>query len=111
MRTIYIDENFICHSDYAEGRTEITTSSLDSIPDSILKFYIYVPAGTIYTKSNGTTIKGEFAQCLDSVSADMEQMRSKITEYELDAAQREYERQLLTEYESALTEIERALGV
>ena len=30
---------------------------------------------------------------------------------ELDAAQREYERQLLAEYESALHEIEKALGV
>lgn len=30
---------------------------------------------------------------------------------ELDAAQREYERQILAEYESALTEIETALGV
>lgn len=30
---------------------------------------------------------------------------------ELDAAQREYERQMLAEYESALAEIEKALGV
>ena len=73
MRTIYIDDSFICHSDYAEGRTAVQTTALDNVCDEALRFYIYVPVGSTCTMPNGITGKGEFVQCVNSASADMAQ--------------------------------------
>lgn len=71
MRTIYLDFDFICHADYAEGRTPVETAALDNVCDAALPCYIYVPEGKSYTKPNGNTVKGEFVQCFDSRAADL----------------------------------------
>ena len=80
MRTIYIDSNFVCHADYVEGRTAVETDTLDGVCDTALPFYIYVPVGSTYEKPNGVIVKGEFVQCLDVKSADMEQLKSKLAD-------------------------------
>ena len=94
MKTIYLDEDFICHAEYAEGRTSVETTVLDYVCDTALPFYRYVPPGKRWVKPNGMMVKGEFTQCLDSAEADKLQ-----TQY------------MLAEYEAALSAIETALGV
>lgn len=89
MRTIYIDSNFICHAEYADGRTAVETAALDNVCDAALVCYIYVPEGMSYVKPNGNTLKGEFIQCIDSRVAGI--------------LQRQYETQLAAA-EAAYTE-------
>ena len=98
MRALYIDYDFKVHTTDAEGRTAIETDAFDGMPDQVTECYRFVPDGSSYTKPGGVTVHGVFIQPF-------------VTENDLDASQREYERQLLAEYEAALSEIEAALGV
>lgn len=61
MRTIYIDSDFICHADNAEGRTAIQTGILDSICDNALSCYQFTPA------HDG---KVDYCQCINTDKAD-----------------------------------------
>ena len=98
MRTIYIDSDFKCHTVNDGTMTVVETEAFDGKCDTYIEGYRYVPAGESWTRSDGVVFQGE--------------MIAPWKDYaELDAAQREYERQLLAEYESALAEIEAALGV
>lgn len=78
MKKIYIDSNFICHSDYAEGRTAVETAALDNVCDAALICYIYVPEGETYIKPNGNRVEGEFIQCFDSRVAEMLQRQYEV---------------------------------
>ena len=87
MRTIYIDSENKCHTSNDGTMTAVETDFFDGKCDTFVEGYCY------------------------------EVRENSISIYpwkpydELDTAQREYERQLLAEYESALAEIEAALGV
>ena len=106
MKTIYIDSDFKCHTTNQGGvYTAVETDVFDGKCDVYIEGYRYVPAGSTWTRSDGVVFAGEM-----------------VTPWklwaELDAAQREYEREQLAavsaqnaEYEAALTEIEAALGV
>lgn len=119
MRTLYVDYDFKVYTTNAEGRMAIETDVFDGISDYVVECYRFVPSGSSYTKPNGLTVHGEFIQPF-------------VTENELYIAQREYEQkriseleienttllegmaqsqQTIDEYEQALTEIEKALGV
>lgn len=98
MKTLYVDSYFKVYTECADGRTVIETNVFDDMPKQVLECYIFVPVGKSYTKPNGEVIRGEFIQPF-------------VTEKELDTAQRAYEKQLIAEYETALSEIETALGV
>lgn len=105
MKTIYIDSDFKCYVTAGEGRTQVETAVFDGKCDAYIEGYRFVPAGQTWTRADGTVFVGEMIAPWKPWD-------------ELDAAQREYERQqyqALTaqnaEYESALTEIETALGV
>lgn len=102
---IYIDDEFKCHTQAADGLTAVETDFFDGMCAAYIEGYRFVPDGEIWTAADGTVYPGEM-----------------ITPWkpweELDAVQREYEREqyeTLTaqnaEYESALSEIETALGV
>ena len=102
---IYIDADFKCHTALKEGRTALETDFFEGKCAAYIEGYRFVPAGKTWTAEDGTVYPGEM-----------------ITPWkpwaELDAKQREYEREqyeTLTaqnaEYEAALSEIETALGV
>lgn len=85
---IYVDSNFHCHTTNPDGIYREVEN-----PFFAGKCNVFVE-GFCYDDSKGYV-----------------QIYSWKPYTELDAAQREYEKQLLAEYESALSEIEAALGV
>ena len=97
MRTIYIDAEFKCHVSDDGTMTAVETAFFDGKCDAFVEGYRYIPEGESWTREDGEIFTG---------------MVAPWKPYdELDDAQHEYERQLLAEYESALAEIEAALGV
>lgn len=96
MRKLYIDSDFKLHTTNAEGRTSIETDAFDGMSDFIIECYIFIPKGKSYTKPNGIKVHGEFIQPF-------------VSEKELDAAQREFERAQLAEYKKELAELDAAL--
>ena len=102
---IYIDDEFKCHTQAADDRTAVETDFFDGMCSAYIEGYRFVPAGEIWTAADGTAFRGEMISPWKPWA-------------ELDAKQREYEREqyeTLTaqnaEYEAALSEIETALGV
>ena len=105
MKTIYLDSDFKCHISVADGRTQVETDAFDGKCDAYIEGYRFIPAGQTWTRADGVVFTGEMIAPWKPWD-------------ELDAAQWEYEREQYqtvvaqnTEYESALTEIETALGV
>lgn len=94
MRTIYIDSAFKCHVSNADGMTAIETNFFDGKCDTFIEGYRFVPSGETWVRDDGVVFRGEMITPWKPYS-------------ELDAAQREYERQLLSEYAEAL----RTVGV
>lgn len=94
MRTIYIDSEFKCHTSNDGTMTSVETDFFDGKCETFVEGYRFVPDGESWTRSDGVVFTG-----------------TMITTWkpyvELDAAQREYERQLLAEYAEAL----RTVGV
>ena len=89
MRTIYIDSDFKCHTVNDGTMTAIETDAFDGMCDTYIEGYRLVPFGESWTRSDGAVFHGE--------------MIAPWKDYaELDNAQREYERQLIAEYEAAL---------
>ena len=99
MKTIYIDSAFKCHVANETGTyTPIETKRFDGMCDTYIEGYRFVPAGESWTREDGEVFTGEMVAPWKDYS-------------ELDASQREHERQLLAEYEAALSKIEAALEV
>ena len=105
MKTIYIDSDFKCHTSDNGTVTAIETDIFDDKCDTYIEGYRFIPADQIWTRADGVTFAGEMIAPWKPWA-------------ELDAAQREYERQQYqalaaqnAEYEAALSEIEEALGV
>lgn len=96
---IYIDAECRCHTANPDGAfREFEVAFFDGKCQTFVEGYRYISAGESWTRSDGTVFGGEMIAPWKPFD-------------ELDNAQREYERQQLAEYESALTEIEAALGV
>lgn len=68
MKTIYIDKNFICHSNYIKGRKKYVVDFLDDVPNECIEYYRYVPDGEVYVHNN-KKIFGEFIQVIKSDEA------------------------------------------
>ena len=96
--TIYIDNDYKCHVADDGTMTAVETNAFDGKCDAYIEGYRFVPSGETWTREDGVEFAGEMISPWKPWA-------------ELDAAQREYERQQLTQYESALSEIEAALGV
>lgn len=94
MRTVYIDYDFKCHVTDDGTMTAVETYFFDGICDAVVEGYRFVPAGQTWTREDGAVFRGEMI-------APWKPWQ------ELDAAQREYERQLLADYAEAL----KTLGV
>ena len=96
--TIYIDTNYKCHVTDDGTMTAVETDAFDGMCTEYIEGYRFVPAGQTWTRDDGVEFPGEMIAPWKPWD-------------ELDATQREYERQQLAQYESALSEIETALGV
>ena len=95
---IYIDDEFKCHTQAADGLTAVETDFFDGMCAAYIEGYRFVPAGKTWTAADGTVYSGEM-----------------ITPWkpwaELDSAQRAYEREQAAALEAALSDIEEALGL
>ena len=88
--TIYIDTDFKCHvSNPNSIYTAVESDFFDGNCDAFIEGYRYIPAGQTWTREDGVAFRGEMI-------APWKPWQ------ELDAAQREYERELLAEYAEAL---------
>ncbi len=96
--TIYIDNNYRCHVTDDGTLTAIETDAFDGKCTEYIEGYRYVPAGQTWTREDGEEFSGEMIAPWKPWD-------------ELDNAQRAYEREQIAQYETALTEIESALGV
>lgn len=89
MRTIYIDSEFKCHITNDGTMTAVETSAFDGKCDTFIEGHRFVPKGEIRTNEDGDEFAGE-----------------QVTPWkdydELDAVQREYERERLADAENAL---------
>ena len=81
--TIYIDNDFKCHTSDPDGLyTAVETTAFDGKCASYIEGYRFVPAGAAWTRKDGVVFQGE--------------MISPWKDWrELDAAQRDYEREQL----------------
>lgn len=70
MKTIYIDSNFMCHTTDDGTRTEIQTDYFDNLCDNSIELMRFVPNGSIWIRSDGRVIYGEFIQATDSPKID-----------------------------------------
>lgn len=95
---IYIDDDYKCHVSPADGLTAIETDYFDGMCNAAIEGHRYIPAESTWTRTDGETFTGEAYMLFVDWAT-------------LDATQREYEQEQLAQYESALTEIESALGV
>ena len=103
--TIYIDTDYKCHTISGPGLTAVETDAFTGKCAAYIEGYRFVPDGASWTRSDGEVFTGEMIAPWKPWD-------------ELDAAQREYEREQYetlsaqnAEYEAALSEIETALGV
>lgn len=87
--TIYIDSDFKCHSATADGLTEVETAFFDGKAPEVVEGYRYVPAGSVWVRDDGAEFLGEMVSPWKPWD-------------ELDAVQREYERE---QYNSLLTQL------
>ena len=97
MKTIYIDAEYKCHTSNDGTMTEIETDAFDGKCDTFLEGYRFVPAGESWTRFDGVVFYGE--------------MIAPWKDYaELDAAQRDYERQLLSVQAAEMEDMRAALN-
>lgn len=82
MRTIYIDSDFKCHTANDSTMTEIQTDYFDGKCSAFIEGYRFVPAGETWTRSDGQVFRGEMVSPWKDYS-------------ELEAAQEQYEKDLL----------------
>lgn len=103
---IYIDSNFKCQTTNPDNTyAPVETTAFEGKCDTYIEGYRFIPAGQTWTRADGVVFTGEMIAPWKPWD-------------ELDAAQREYEREQYqalaaqnAEYEAALSEIETALGV
>lgn len=92
MRTIYIDSEFKCHTAPGSGYTSIETDAFDGKCDAYIEGYRFIPSGQTWTREDGTVFTGEMIAPWKPWA-------------ELDAAQREYEREQYAALLSKLSEV------
>ena len=96
--TVYLDVEWKCHISGDDTMISVETAAFDGKCDAYIEGYRFVPSGKTWVREDGVEFAGEM-----------------VTPWKpwqvLEEAQREYERQLVAEYEAALQEIEEALEV
>lgn len=92
MQKIYLDADFRCYVTPSEGLVEIETDAFDGKCDAYIEGYRFVPADKIWVREDGTIFAGEMIAPWKPWA-------------ELDAAQREYEREQYNALLSKLSEV------
>lgn len=92
MRTIYIDTEFKCHITNDGTMTAVETDFFDSRCDAFIEGYRFVPAGESWTREDGEVFTGEM-------------IAPWVNFEELDTAQREYEKALIADMQTALNKL------
>ena len=90
--TIYIDSDFRCHAAPADGLTAVDTDFFDGKAPEYIEGYRFVPAGESWTREDGAVFAGEMASPWKDWT-------------ELDAVQREYEREQYNDLITKLSEV------
>ncbi len=90
--TIYIDSDFRCHAATADGLTAVDTDFFDGKAPGYIEGYRFVPAGESWTREDGAVFAGEMASPWKDWT-------------ELDAVQREYEREQYNDLITKLSEV------
>lgn len=89
---VYIDSEFKCHITDDGSMTAVETEFFNGKCDAFIEGYRFVPAGESWVRSDGVVFAGE--------------MIAPWRPYnELDAAQREYEREQMADAIAALNEL------
>ena len=96
--TIYIDNDYKCYVSAAKGRRAVETDAFNGKCPEWIESFRFVPAGETWVKENGEMFRGEMVSPWKDLG-------------EAYAAQAAYVTAQNAQYESALTEIEAALGV
>lgn len=96
--TVYIDSEYKVHLESAEGYVEVSSAFFDRLCPELAEAYRFVPANESWIRSDGEVFSGEMIASYKDIR-------------QYDVIQREYERNLLTQYEAALSTIEQALEV
>lgn len=78
--TIYIDTDYKCHTAPADGLTAVETTAFDGKCTAYIDGYRFVPSGSTWVRSDGAVFQGEMIAPWKPWD-------------ELDAVQREYERE------------------
>lgn len=92
MRTVYIDTGFKCHVADDGTMAAVETEVFDGKCDAYVEGFRFVPHGESWTRPDGVVFSGEMIAPWKDLTA-------------LESAQREYERQLLAEYEALIDEL------
>lgn len=83
---VYLDSDFKCHVTDDGTMTAVETDYFDGKCDAYMEGYRFVPSGAVWTREDGAVFHGEM-----------------ITPWndwlDLDEAQRDYEREMLTAFE------------
>lgn len=98
MRTIYIDQDFKCHLVDDGTLKSVETEFFVGKCNAFIEGYRFVPKGESWMREDGAAFKGEMAMPWRPYD-------------ELDAAQREYERQQLADMAAELADARAALAV
>ena len=96
--TIYIDSDFKCHVSDDGTMTAVDTDFFDGKCDAYIEGYRFVPAGSVWTREDGTVFNGKMV-------APWKDWRA------LDAAQRAYEREQYAAMEAELADARAALEI
>lgn len=87
---VYIDQEFKCHTTNPDGvYREVESIIFEGKCDAFIEGYRFVPEGESWTREDGTVFRGEMASPWKPFS-------------ELDAAQRQYERDQAADMQAAL---------
>ena len=56
---IYLDSEFRCYAEAAEGRTAVETEVFDGMCKTLINGYRFVPDGETWTRADGVVFTGE----------------------------------------------------
>ena len=93
---IYLDSEFKCHTSNDGTMKSIETNFFDNKCDAFIEGYRFIPSGESWTRNDGVTFTGEMISPWKNYS-------------DLDAAQRQYEKELLEQYKTELAELDSAM--
>lgn len=83
MRKVYLDQDFKCHTVNDGTMSEVETCFFDGKCDAYIEEYRFVPAGRIWTRSDGTVFHGEMIAPLKPY----DQLVAAHGQYEADMAE------------------------